>query len=100
MRTRDHQLNNEQKRAIKSNANLSAPSKRVKITPSEKNTQNQGENVPNTVNKKPTNSRTAGKSNSIDESTFKKKYSFASKPYANEVHQSQFQTEVCYSYYC
>jgi len=94
MRTRDH-LITEQKRALKANA----PSKRIKVNhPLDKINQtqsNERENVP-VINKKQVSTRATGRVPTIMEvepQSKKKKFSFDTKPYATEVHQSQFQTE-------
>jgi len=94
----------EQKRSIKPNAGF--PSKRVKITPPQENLKNRSlsstfQGISSNENIQLSNKRaqhrasldnTLRKSMEVETKT-KKTFSFDSKPYSSDVHQSQFQIE-------
>lgn len=96
----------EQKRSIKPNAGF--PSKRVKITPpQEQNLKNRSlsstfqglssnENIPLSSKRAQNRASLDGSSRKmeVEPNKVKKTFSFESKPYSNDVHQSQFQIEV------
>lgn len=97
----------EQKRSIKPNAGF--PSKRVKITPQE-NLKNRSlsstfqglssnENIPLSNKRAQNRASLEGSSRKmeVEPNKVKKTFSFDSKPYSSDVHQSQFQIEVSFS---
>lgn len=97
----------EQKRSIKPNAGF--PSKRVKITPPQENLKNRSlsstfqglsrnENIPLSNKRAQNRASLEGSSRKmeVEPNKVKKTFSFDLKPYSSDVHQSQFQTEVCF----